>query len=110
MTSLLPTIPMPIVVSADWSLPGFRPRKPSRSLNSRVFPIPKCIGMSGRSRTYDCACALATRSNKGIDVRVAGQGFFREGQVIAADLFTPADPVADRKYPAVAICQGFTGI
>ena len=36
--------------------------------------------------------------------------FFSEGQVIAADLFTPGDLAADRKYPAVAICQGFTGI
>jgi pimeloyl-ACP methyl ester carboxylesterase len=36
--------------------------------------------------------------------------FFSEGHVIAADLFTPGSPVAERKYPAVAICQGFTGI
>jgi uncharacterized protein len=36
--------------------------------------------------------------------------FFSEGHVIAADLFMPSGPVADRKYPAVAICQGFTGI
>lgn len=36
--------------------------------------------------------------------------YFSEGHVIAATLFTPAGMVADRKYPTVAICQGFTGI
>jgi fermentation-respiration switch protein FrsA (DUF1100 family) len=36
--------------------------------------------------------------------------YYSEGSVIAADLFTPDDAVEGRKYPAVAICQGFTGI
>jgi predicted acyl esterase len=36
--------------------------------------------------------------------------YFSEGSVIAADVFTPDDAVAGRKYPALAICQGFTGI
>jgi predicted acyl esterase len=36
--------------------------------------------------------------------------FFSEGHVIAADLYTPAEMPAGKKYPAIAICQGFTGI
>ena len=36
--------------------------------------------------------------------------YYSEGSVIAADLFTPDDHVEGMTYPAVAICQGFTGI
>jgi len=36
--------------------------------------------------------------------------YFSEGAVIVADLFVPDDRIEGRKYPAVAICQGFTGI
>lgn len=38
------------------------------------------------------------------------QNFYSEGAVIAADLFTPDDLQEGRRYPAVALCQGFTGI
>lgn len=36
--------------------------------------------------------------------------YFSEGQVIAASLYTPEVFVSGKKYPAVVICQGFTGI
>jgi fermentation-respiration switch protein FrsA (DUF1100 family) len=36
--------------------------------------------------------------------------YYSEGSVITADLFTPDDIAEGRRYPAVAICQGFTGI
>jgi uncharacterized protein len=36
--------------------------------------------------------------------------YFSEGAVIVADLYTPDNMIAGRKYPAVVICQGFTGI
>ena len=36
--------------------------------------------------------------------------YFSEGTVIAADLYTPDTMIKGKKYPAVAICQGFTGI
>jgi pimeloyl-ACP methyl ester carboxylesterase len=36
--------------------------------------------------------------------------YFSEGNVIAATLFKPGELAAGDKYPAVALCQGFTGI
>src|SRR3984893_8557363 len=36
--------------------------------------------------------------------------FYSEGHVIAATLYTPEQMPAGKKYPAIAICQGFTGI
>lgn len=36
--------------------------------------------------------------------------YYSEGAVIAADLFVPDGTAEGKKYPAVAICQGFTGI
>jgi uncharacterized protein len=36
--------------------------------------------------------------------------YFSEGAVILADLYTPDNMIEGKKYPAVAICQGFTGI
>lgn len=36
--------------------------------------------------------------------------YFSEGAVIAADLYTPDTLTEGKKYPAVVICQGFTGI
>jgi pimeloyl-ACP methyl ester carboxylesterase len=36
--------------------------------------------------------------------------YFSEGAVIAADLYTPDTMIEGKKYPAVGICQGFTGI
>jgi hypothetical protein len=36
--------------------------------------------------------------------------YFSEGHVIAASLYMPEDFVTETKYPAVVICQGFTGI
>jgi len=36
--------------------------------------------------------------------------YFSEGSVITADIFTPDDISEGKRYPAVAICQGFTGI
>ena len=36
--------------------------------------------------------------------------YFSEGHVIAATLYTPEGAEAGKKFPAVALCQGFTGI
>ena len=36
--------------------------------------------------------------------------YFSEGAVIVADLYTPDNIIEGRKYPAIGICQGFTGI
>jgi uncharacterized protein len=36
--------------------------------------------------------------------------YFSEGAVIAADLYTPDKMIEGKRYPAVGICQGFTGI
>lgn len=36
--------------------------------------------------------------------------YFSEGAVIVADLYTPDNMIEGKKYPAVGICQGFTGI
>ncbi len=36
--------------------------------------------------------------------------YFSEGQTIAADLFMPDNMDSGTRYPAVVICQGFTGI
>jgi fermentation-respiration switch protein FrsA (DUF1100 family) len=36
--------------------------------------------------------------------------YFSEGAVIAADLYTPDTMIEGKKYPAIGICQGFTGI
>ena len=36
--------------------------------------------------------------------------YFSEGAVIAADLYTPDTMVDGKKYPAISICQGFSGI
>jgi fermentation-respiration switch protein FrsA (DUF1100 family) len=36
--------------------------------------------------------------------------YFSEGAVVAADLYTPDTMIEGKKYPAIGICQGFTGI
>lgn len=35
--------------------------------------------------------------------------YFSEGTVVVADLFTPDEMIVGKKYPAIAVCQGFTG-